>query len=1039
MKHCTVNGITCAIEHQAGTVVPIQTPKGEVFRPFSVDYGFVHAVDKTPMQIMGHDGDLLDSYVGLHPRMKRVTIVNQMFHEGDKAGMPDECKAMIGFRTMSEAVRCYQQHTAPGMYGGCATMSVSAFRDHLKAHHESGSKEPVVFPVDEKSVKGMPWFTPTQKTDEEDVDELDDDVKAAVVLATKALAEPLSAGFNKLALAHPISVMPRNAFFRMRKAAGGVWRGWMEDEGWTWLALRSKDGTIALFLDRDPKTGAVKGAPIICPRAKPKDDDEATDEDLDDEEDDKPIDPKEEAPKSIPPENPDPDDVEPPSKPATEAALPMPALATTQAHAVTDPGQGGTPGGAVQPKETHHAFRELLRHLAAAALLLPLASAPELAEHKDVLRAFALGTPAALPGGQAPAAQVSRSAGGAVPDPARAEPRSLVEPRALALHVRKDAGSLREKERVAVFIASTDAVDSYGEVVDQEGWDFSRFQDNPVILFAHDSRSLPVGKALKWYVETNDKGRKQLVIEVYFSKINPFAEMVWQMILEDTLRACSVGFMPGGIETREIDGKERIVLVRNCLFELSICPVPANPEAVLRLEENVLGKIASSLEQRMGAMFADLEPQARSAIDGIHNELGRIKATMEALIARAAAPLAPALTPRAPEPAPPVPAAAPPAPPAAPAPVTLDAGADEALKVAIPFKHFPLSKADSWDAGAARARLRKFCSSDGSGDLDKINVAMYGSCFAVRDGDPKLLESYKLPHTDVVSGKLTTVWGGVRAAGNVLMGGQGGIKLSPADMAAAKNHVGKHYKEFTEVPPWEQEDAAALFIVLAARSNLTDKDKAMRLTHRTTDSSLLTKLREQGSVLILVSDPANAADQIELTLELPTVQRHLDAVEKKAAALATDLETAQTAKAKAESDLAKKAEEHAGVLTELTKLELGSITGVEPYQITPHEASTLAALRATNPTHYKDLVAAAQGRYKTGHDAAQAAARLKAGAGGGGNGGGQGGGASGDNTDPTERSLPTRAPDPTPRTGAADDPGMGGAWEELEAAVEKQR
>jgi HK97 family phage prohead protease len=1010
MKARTLSGITCAIEHAAGSVVPIQTTQGEVFRNFSVDYGFVRALDNKPMTIMGHDGDMLDAYVGLHPKMKRVTIVSQLFHEGEKAGQPDEAKAMFGFRTKTEAVTCYQQHTAPGMYGGCATMSVTAFRDHIKAHAESGTKDPIVFPVDAKNVGGMPWFSASAKEDPENAEEVDDDVKAALALATKAIAEA-KPGERERHAPHPAFAIPKSAFFRLRKA--GVWRGWMEDDGWTWLALLAKDGTIALFSERDPATGAVKGAPILCARAN----DDATTDDLEEDDEDEAVSPKK-----------------------------APA-APTQAHAATDPGQGGmlarTPAPSAPPRETSHAYREALRHLAAAALILPLSSAPELADSRDVLRAFALGAPAgaaAVPGGQAPAPGVPGPAAGAVPDAARPEGRSLADPRTLALHVRQGKGSIREKDRIAVFIASTDAVDSYGEVVDQEGWDFSRFEKNPVILFAHDSRSLPIGKAVNWYVEPTADGRKQLVIEVFFSRVNPFAEMAWQMVLEETLRACSVGFMPGGIETRTIDGKERIVLVRNCLFELSVCPVPANHEAVLRLEENVLGKVSASLHQRMGAMLADLEPQVQKAIGGIQDELGRVKAALEALLQRASSGTVTAVLARTDHvhSGPPAPAA-----PTPTAPVARGSLDDEGFKTAIPFKHYPLSSAEGWDAGAARARLRKFCSSDGSGDLDKINTSQYGACFAIRVGDPKLLESYKLPHTDVVNGKLTTVWGGVKAAGNVLMGGQGGIKLSPADMAAAKSHLGKHYKEFTKVPPWEQEDAAALFSLLTASSTPdANKDKTtMRFTHRVTDPSLLTKLREHGSVVVLVPN-ADGTDQHELTLELPAVQKHIDAMDTKNAGLTADLQTMTASRDKANTDLAKKTEEYTGVLAELTKLELEPITGLEDYQITPHEATTYAALRGSSPEQYKGLVAAARERYKQGHDKAMAEARQKAAAGQGE--GGHGGTQRTDTTAlpagaPAERTPPTREADTTPRTGSPGDPAMGDAWETLSAEVERGR
>ncbi len=155
--------------------------------------------------------------------------------------------------------------------------------------------------------------------------------------------------------------------------------------------------------------------------------------------------------------------------------------------------------------------------------------------------------------------------------------------------------SVREKEREADWVASTLAVDSYDTVIEQD-WDgehggLDRYRANPVVLFAHDSRSLPIGRALK--VEVEDAGKKTaaLVTTVKFAtaKANPMAELCWQSVLEDTLRGMSVGWLPGGAEKREIDGVMRTVFIRNALYELSVCPVPSNPEALNRAMERAFG------------------------------------------------------------------------------------------------------------------------------------------------------------------------------------------------------------------------------------------------------------------------------------------------------------------------------------------------------------------------------------------------------------------------------------------------------------------
>jgi len=155
--------------------------------------------------------------------------------------------------------------------------------------------------------------------------------------------------------------------------------------------------------------------------------------------------------------------------------------------------------------------------------------------------------------------------------------------------------SVREKDREVDWVASTLAVDSYDTVIEQD-WEgehggLDRYRANPVVLFAHDSRSLPIGRALKIGVENPGKKDAALVTTVKFAteKANPMAELCWQSVLEDTLRGMSVGWLPGGTERREIDGVMRTVFIRNSLYELSVCPVPSNPEALSRAMQRAFG------------------------------------------------------------------------------------------------------------------------------------------------------------------------------------------------------------------------------------------------------------------------------------------------------------------------------------------------------------------------------------------------------------------------------------------------------------------
>ena len=101
-------------------------------------------------------------------------------------------------------------------------------------------------------------------------------------------------------------------------------------------------------------------------------------------------------------------------------------------------------------------------------------------------------------------------------------------------------GSLNDSTRCVDFIASTDAVDSYDEIVEQD-WILDRYMANPVVLFGHNSRDLPVGTCLECAV-VDRGGRKQLEARIRFlsAEANPMAEQVFHSIKEGALRAVSV-------------------------------------------------------------------------------------------------------------------------------------------------------------------------------------------------------------------------------------------------------------------------------------------------------------------------------------------------------------------------------------------------------------------------------------------------------------------------------------------------------------------
>lgn len=126
-------------------------------------------------------------------------------------------------------------------------------------------------------------------------------------------------------------------------------------------------------------------------------------------------------------------------------------------------------------------------------------------------------------------------------------------------------------------IISTANFDRQGESVKQDGWDLSNFKANPVVLWAHDYSSLPIGVCTEIYLQNGNLTAKgQFAPEA----ANPFAQQIRRLYDMKIVRATSVGFI-----AKEMEGN---VITKSELLEFSFVPVPANPYALsLEMSKNL--------------------------------------------------------------------------------------------------------------------------------------------------------------------------------------------------------------------------------------------------------------------------------------------------------------------------------------------------------------------------------------------------------------------------------------------------------------------
>lgn len=159
-----------------------------------------------------------------------------------------------------------------------------------------------------------------------------------------------------------------------------------------------------------------------------------------------------------------------------------------------------------------------------------------------------------------------------------------------------------DESRVVTFRASTPAVDSHGTRILPEGIDTTRFETNPVFLWGHDGYAGLTGgpsiDSVIGRVVAHSKTAEAFDVEVEFAPaaLNPRAEQAFQLVRNGFLNAVSIGFVPKKWQ----DEEENDVMVRTFneveLYEVSLVPIPSNPEAVA-LARGMFGSERLDLDQ----------------------------------------------------------------------------------------------------------------------------------------------------------------------------------------------------------------------------------------------------------------------------------------------------------------------------------------------------------------------------------------------------------------------------------------------------------
>lgn len=275
------------------------------------------------------------------------------------------------------------------------------------------------------------------------------------------------------------------------------------------------------------------------------------------------------------------------------------------------------------------------------------------------------------------------------------------------------------KPRTKRFVFSDGSVDRVGDTVDPAGWELDNFTRNSVALWAHDSFSPPIGRA----ANVGIAGAK-LVGDIEFAppETYAFADTIYRLVDGGYIKAVSVGFMP--IEWSFANDKDRpwgIDYKRQDLYEISVCPVPCNANALIEARSK-------------GIDTRPLKEWAERLLDTGSSILVP-RGLLEETFRRAKTPL----------------------------PVRQKYLAKSADWKCGAARDLPLDQGEEWDGAAAEASI--FAHAGG----DNFNPEVARKGFLAYDAAaPALRGSYKEPFAHVADGTLKAVKGGIKAAASRL-------------------------------------------------------------------------------------------------------------------------------------------------------------------------------------------------------------------------------------------------------------------------------
>lgn len=377
-----------------------------------------------------------------------------------------------------------------------------------------------------------------------------------------------------------------------------------------------------------------------------------------------------------------------------------------------------------------------------------------------------------------------------------------------------DPATVDEAKRIIRFTFSDGSVDRSGDTIDPKGWELDSFQKNPVALWAHASYAPPIGRASNVGAV---KGKLMGDIEFMSAEISPFADSIYRMVQGGFIKAVSVGFIP--LEYAYVNDKDRpwgIDFKRQELLEISVCPVPCNPNALQEARSKGINTepLREWAEQLLDDGGSILVP--RDFLEETFRQAKTPRTVRQKYLAGAKA-----------------------------------EASDWKCSAA---RDLPLDDGDGWDGPAAAKRMLDAAGFDG----ESPDAAKAARGFLVHDAaNPSLRGSYKLPFADIVGGTLKAMKGGVSAA----KGRLDQTDASASVLDEAKGVIDAYEKKF--------EDKAAIPVETKAGRRISSANAALlkqAMDHHASATDCLKQVLDSNEPDEPDADDSGSSNDMEIPL-----------------------------------------------------------------------------------------------------------------------------------------------------------------------------